>query len=110
MVESVNDQIHDDLISHDIRLRRVLGNEQKRIERRLDELSSDLKALTAKIDPFGTSNQRQQERRLVRLEDASAAIIKEAYREISKIQRGELEQIATIETNAEVQALEKALS
>lgn len=109
MVESVNDKIHDDLISHDIRLRRVVGDEQKRIERRLDRLGSDLKAITARIDPFSTSNTREQERRLVRLEKESTELIAEAYKDISKIQRGELEQLAAIETEAEVQAIRKAL-
>lgn len=108
-VESVNDQIHDDLISHDIKLRRVTGDEQRRIERRLDELGADLKALAIKIDPFGTDRADAQERRVSRLEKASAEIITEAYKEIDRIQRGELHQIANIETEATVQALEKAL-
>lgn len=109
MAESVNDEIHDDLISHDVRLLRVTGDAKRRVERRLDRLGSDLKLLTTKIDPFGTDRSDARERRLARLETESAEIIKEAYREISKIQRGELERIATVETEAEVQALEKAL-
>ena len=108
-VESVNDQIHDELISHDISLRRVSGDETRRVERRLDRLGSDLKKLTIFIDPFGTSRKDAQERRLARLEKESNEIITEAYREINKIQRGELQQVANIETEATVQALEKVL-
>lgn len=109
MVESVNDQIHDDLISHDISLRRVLGAEQKRIERQLDELGADLKGLAAKIDPFSAGSAAEQERRLARLEKESTELIKETYKKISKEQRGELERVAAIETEATVQAIEKAL-
>lgn len=108
-METVNDKIHDDLISHDIRLRRVDGDAQKRVERRLDRLGADLKALTAKIDPFGTDRADARERRLARLEKESTAIITEAYREINREQRGELRQIAAIESEASVQAIEKAL-
>lgn len=109
MAESVNDKIHDDLISHDIHLRRVIGDEQKRVERRLDRLGSDLKALAARIDPFSTSREDVRERRLSRLEKESDELIKEAYREINKIQRGELQQLAAIESEASVQAIGKAL-
>lgn len=109
MVDSVNDQIHDDLISHDIHLRRVIGDEQKRIEKRLDELGSDLKALAAKIDPFSATRQAEQNRRLARLEKESNELITEAYKQISNIQRGELERVAGIETEAQVQAIGKAL-
>lgn len=108
-VESVNDKIHDDLISHDISLRRVSGDESRRVERRLDRLGSDLKGLTIKIDPFGASRKDVRERRLARLEKESTELINEAYREINRVQRGELQQIAGIETEATVQALEKNL-
>ena len=108
-VESVNDAIHDDLISHDISLRRVSGDETRRVERRLDELGSDLKALAVKIDPFGTNRSDARERRLARLERESTELINEAYREINKVQRGELQQVAAIETEATVSAIEKAL-
>lgn len=109
-VESVNDKIHDDLISHDINLRRVSGHETRRIERRLDKLGADLKALAIKIDPFGASRADAQERRLARLEKESSEFIKEAYQDINRIQRTELRQVANIETEATAQALEKALS
>jgi hypothetical protein len=109
VVESVNDKLHDDLISHDIRLQRVIGDARKRIERRLDKLGSDLKSLTIKIDPFGSDRADVRERRIARLEKESSEIIRDTYREINKWQRGELERLGTVETEAEVQALEKAL-
>lgn len=108
-MESVNDKIHDDLISHDVRLQRKAGDTRKRIEQRLDGLGSDLKGLAARIDPFSASGTSEQERRLSKLDEESAVIIKEAYKEINKWQRDELERLAAIESEATVQALEKAL-
>ena len=109
MVESVNDKIHDDLISHDIRLRRVAGDAQKRIERRLDRLGSDLKGLAARIDPFSASSSAEGERRLSRLEKESEELITEAYKEINKWQRDQLERLAVLESEVTVQVLEKEL-
>jgi hypothetical protein len=109
MVESVNDKIHDDLISHDIRLQRVAGDTRKRIERRLDKLGSDLKAITARIDPFSASGAAEGERRLSKLNEESTELINEAYKEINKWQRDQLERLAAIETEATVQAVRKAL-
>ena len=109
MVESVNDKIHDDLIPHDIRLQRVAGDTRKRIERRLDKLGSDLKAITARIDPFSASSAAEGERRLSKLEDESQELITEAYKEINKWQRDQLERLAVIESETTVQVLEKEL-
>lgn len=105
----VNDQIHDDLISHDVALRRIEGDAKKRVERRLDRLSRDLAAITARIDPFGTERTDARERRMAKLEEQSAKLVKEAYGEISKNNREDLKRIARIETEASVQAVGKAL-
>lgn len=109
MVESVNDKIHDDLISHDIRLRRVLGDQQKRIEKRLNKLGTDLKGITAQIDPFSVNSSKEKGSRLARLGKASTELIDAAFKDISKIQSGDLERVAAIETEATVQAVRKAL-
>lgn len=109
MVESVNDQIHDELISHDVNLRRVDGGAVKRVEKRLDRLGSDLKGLAAKIDPFSTSRSDARERRLARLEKESTELIIEAYREINAVQRDDLQRVGAIETQAQVEAITKAL-
>lgn len=110
MTEGINDKIHDDLISHDIRLRRVTGDTQKRIEKRLDILGDDLKALAAKIDPFSATRADVQESRMSKLDKESQELITEAYKEISKMTNGELEQLATVESEVEAQTLEKALN
>jgi hypothetical protein len=108
-MDTVNDKIHDDLISHDIRLRRVAGDTQKQIDGRLDQLGVDLKMLATKIDPFGASRSDARERRIARLEKESTELINEAYREINRAQADELRRIAGIETEATVQAIGNAL-
>lgn len=107
MPESVNDLIHDDLISHDVALRRIEGDARKRVERRLDRLGRDLKALAARIDPFGTERKDARERRVAKLEKESSEIIREAYREIERNANADLKRIANIESEASVQALTK---
>jgi hypothetical protein len=107
--DGINDKIHDDLISHDIAIRRVTGDCQRRVEKRLDRLASDLKQLAAKIDPFGTDRTDARERRINRLDAESKKIIDEAYREIGKENQSDLIRVVRIEEEATVQALEKAL-
>lgn len=107
--ESVNDQIHDELISHDVRLRRITGDCQNRAEKRLDKLSRDLRAEIARIDPFGTDRSDAQERRLSKLEKVARELTNEAYRDIARENKSDLKRVATIESEATVQAIEKSL-
>ena len=107
MVDSVNDQIHDDLISSDIELRKVTGDCQNKTERRLDRLGGDLKKLTVEIDPFGTSRKDARERRLARLEKESADLIREAYSDIAKENNRDLKALARAESENIAQVLEK---
>lgn len=107
--ESVNDQIHDDLISHDIALRRIDGGARRNVERRLDRLGADLKSLTGRIDPFGTARSDARKRRLSRLEKESKELIDTAYAEIAAQNRDDLKRVARIETNVAVDTIAKAL-
>jgi len=108
-VESVNDKIHDDLISHDIALRRVDGDRRRKVEARIDRLGDDLKGLMAKIDPFGTDRADAQERRLKKLDEAAGAIIAEAYAEISKATNDDMKRMARIESENTVETIRKHL-
>jgi phage-related tail protein len=110
VVEGVNDKIHDELISHDIALRRVDGGVRKEVEARIDRLASDLKALMAKIDPFGTERADAQERRLKKLDEESAKLIAEAYGEISSGTRSDMKRVAAAESEVSVKVIEDALT
>ena len=105
----VNDVIHDELITQDIKLRRITGDCQNRAERRLDRLGRDLKALAVRIDPNGTSRTDARQRRLARLEEESRKLVNEAYAEIAAENRKDLRRVAKIESEATVQVIGKAL-
>ncbi len=108
-VETVNEQIHDDLISHDIHLRRIAGDCTKRAEKRLDKLARDLSDLARRIDPHIAMRTDARERRVTRLEKESRVLIREAYSDIEKENADDLKRIARIESEVTVQAVRKAL-
>lgn len=109
MAESVNDKIHDRLIEHDVKMRRVDGGRQKRAEARLDQMADDLKAEMARIDPFGTERTDARERRLAKLDKAAAKIIAEAYADISKATQDDMARLARTESEAVVGAIAEEL-
>jgi hypothetical protein len=109
VAESVNDQIHEGLIEHDVRLRRADGRVRNRIEARIDQMGADLKALMIKIDPFGTERADARERRLKKLDEQAAKIIAEAYAEISKQSQSDLKRLARVESETVVAEIGKAL-
>lgn len=107
---SVNDKIHDDLITHDIRLQRITGDCRNRAERRLDKLQRDLRGEIARIDPFGANRKDTRQRRLNELQRSAKELTAEAYREIALVNHADLKRVAMIETQATAQALESALT
>jgi hypothetical protein len=109
VAESVNDSIHESLIEHAVNLRKVDGGRRRKVEKRIDQMADDLKALMAKIDPFGTENTKAQERRLEKLDREAAKIIAEAYAEMSKDNRQDLKRVARVESEAIVKTLREEL-
>ena len=81
---TVNQDIRDDLISHDIDLRKVDGDTRNKVNKILDVMEKKLKGLIVEIDPFTPENTKVKDARLKRLDDAAAPIIAETYREINK--------------------------
>lgn len=108
-MESVNDKIHDGLIEHDVEMQRVAGGRRKRVEARLDQMADDLKAVMAKIDPFGTERSDARERRLAKLDKAAAEIIAEAYADISKATSDDLKRLARTESEQVVKTIADSL-
>lgn len=109
MAEGVNDKIHDKLISHDVEMRRVDGGRRRRAEKRIDQLSADLKALMIKIDPFGTERTDARERRLEKLDKEAGKLIAEAYAELSSENRKDLKRVARVESEAIVKTIREEL-
>ena len=81
---TVNQDIRDDLISHDIDLRKLDGDARNTIDGMLDEMEKELKVKIVEIDPFTPTNTKVKEARLVRLDVATAPIIRDTYIEINK--------------------------
>jgi regulator of protease activity HflC (stomatin/prohibitin superfamily) len=109
VAESVNDKIHDKLIEHDVKMRRVDGGRQKRAEARLDQMADDLKGLMAKIDPFGTERRDARERRLKKLDKEAAKIIAEAYADISRATADDMKRLARTESEMIVKTIAEEL-
>lgn len=79
---TVNQDIRDELISHDIDLRKLDGETRNKIDAILDEMEKEIKVEIVLIDPFTPTNTKVKEARLTRLDVAVAPIIAETYREI----------------------------
>lgn len=107
--ETVNDQINEELIEHDVQLQRVIGGEKNDIEKRLDRLAADIKAEAARIDPFAAQRTDARERRLKKLEVKISELTVEAYKDIAREHRNELRRAAAVETERQVTTIEKAL-
>ncbi len=80
---TVNQDIRDDLISHDIDLRKVDGDTRNKVNAMFDKMEVALKVEIVRIDPFTPTNTKIKDARLKRLEDEIATIIAETYREIN---------------------------
>lgn len=105
--KNVNDQIHEGLIPHDIDLQRVTAGCKQNVEKRLDRLGADLADLAIRIDPHGASRTDARQRRASRLEKESREIIREAYKEIGKMCLSDMQRIAVVEQEKQIEALEE---
>jgi hypothetical protein len=102
---TVNQDIRDDLISHDIDLRKVDADSRKKIEVILGNMEADLKVLTVKIDPFTPTSMGIREARFKRLENESTEIVSEAYKEIAKLMRKRGQRAVVAESQKIVDAI-----
>ena len=108
-VKSVNDQIHEDLISHDIDLRRIDADCRLRAEKRLDRLGSDLADLTRRIDPVSATRNDTRKRRLAKLERQARELIREAYADIAKENAKDLKRVARAESEKTIDTIAENL-
>lgn len=100
---TVNENIRDDLIEHDIAVRRAIGGEQRltaAIHRKLEKDVTDLLISSNPTTPL------QIARFLKKVRELSAA----SYREQALHSRGALAQLARSENEAVNSAIEDALS
>lgn len=103
------ENIRDELIAHDIDLRRVSAGMARQVNARLNTMNADLRGMLARIDPGGTTRRDARERRLARIEREVQAIVDEAYREIRIIVNSDMKRVAKAETVAVANAINGAL-
>ena len=106
---SVNEDIRDDLVAHDIDLRRVDGDVRNRIDKRLEVLGRELSGIIARHDPNGAVRKRTREKRTVELQKDARQTINEAFREIHAMLRAALKGVARLESTVVVDAISESL-
>lgn len=71
--------VRDELISHDVRLRRVVGAEQRKYDRKAAEFERRVVALLNEIDPAGAPIEAKRMIRLARFEKRLQELAREFY-------------------------------
>lgn len=106
---SVNEDIRDDLVEHDIDLHRLSGDVRVRAERRYDELSRELRGLVAKHDVHGAVRKSTREKRLQEFQADARTAINAAATDIHAILRRALRGVARMESIAVVDSITESL-
>lgn len=102
---SINEAIRDDLVAHDIDLRRLDGDVRNQIDRRYDALGRELRELLAKHDPHGAARSSTRQKRLGEYEADARKAINEALSDINGIVRKTLRGVARTEATALIDSI-----
>jgi hypothetical protein len=106
---SANEDVRDDLVEHDVDLQRLSGNIRNQAERRWDELSRELRALTAKHDIQGAVRKSTREKRLMEFQADAREVINAATKDVHDLLRKNLRGIAKLESTAVVDSIMEGL-
>lgn len=106
---SASQNVRDDLIQDDIRLRRVIGGQQRLIEKRQRLLERRVTAAIHDIDPGGVSGELRQAARLLKLQRRIKEITREVYGEHAAQLTDALLGVAKSETVAVTGAIEESV-
>lgn len=107
---STNEEIRDDLVAHDVDLHRLAGDVRNRVERRYDELDSELRGILAKRNPHGALRRRTKQKRLQEFQaDARKAIVA-ANQDVHDLLRSTLKGVARLESTAVVDSIKESLA
>lgn len=106
---SVNEDIRDDLVAHDIDLRRLDGAVRNQVDKHFDELSGKLQELLAKHDPYGAVRTRTRQRRIRKYQADARKAINEALTEINAIVRKNLRGVARTEATAVIDSIVESI-
>lgn len=100
MAASVNEEVRDALIPHDLDNRRALASVEREIDLRLLRLERDLKALIVTVDPAGAQQRRSKKNRTRIINRRARELINTAYSEINAMSRESLRRLARTESRA----------
>lgn len=109
MVEKAVQSVRDELIEFDIDSNKVSSTLARDIDRRLAQLSRDLKKLLLDIDPHGTKQAPARQRRMAKLEKASRTVIRDAYADIRRMQKERLVRIGKVASQNAVKSMRKGI-
>ena len=99
----VNEDVRDDLIEHDIRVRRVVGSEQRKVALRIKQLERDILAAFL-------SNPPKTERGILRFTKRIQKMAREVFRAQDVAFRDSMKQLAQAENDAVNGAVEQRIN
>lgn len=99
----VNEQVRDDLIEHDIRVRRVVGSEQRKVTLRIRQLERDIIAAYL-------SNPPKTERGIILFQKRINRMAREVFKAQDIAFRRSLKQVARAENDAVNGAVEQNIN
>lgn len=106
---STNEEIRDDLVAHDIDLQRLAGDVRNQVDRRWNELDSELRAIIAKHNVQGAVNPRTRKKRLRKFEIDAREAINSATTDVHDLLRSALQGVARLESTAVVDSIMESL-
>ena len=104
-----NGIIADLFTRHAIDLLRLEAGERRQIQRILEALERDLVATVARIEPTGVARETYRQKRLQDLLQQVRGTIKASYRDAATYLRGELAELADIETEFVARAINQGV-
>lgn len=106
---SLNEDIRDDLVEHDIDVRRVDGDLRNRIDKRYDELNRELRELLVRHDPHGAKRIGTRKKRLAAYEKDARKAVNAALTDINALIRKTISGIARAETSAVIDSIVESI-
>ena len=103
MPESISDQILDDLIEHEVAVRRVIGGSQRKAQQIHVEMENELVALFLKMNP-------RTDAQVARFLKKARQIIAESFRSQNTTLNATLRSVARAENDAVNGAIESRLN
>ncbi len=110
MSRSVNEVVTDELIEHEVQVRRATSGTQRRVEARINQLGRDVKLAMTEIDPFSETDNRERIRKRTELQARVRELSKAAFQEISDMVGTDMARFAMLESDAVMDAVELSVS